>query len=181
MQKDYEQAQQINKRTFRKLNITTGDFDEKQILKLTPILQNYTADYCDPRSKIVLLKQVSAAGFVRLAAQLANDHYEKCAKHPEFLELVYTYNKQLGEYPKALEAINQLIEWDPANPNFRFDRGRLYEDTKRFEKALTDYISTLDLLGRPEEVAPVQFYYVATMYEKLGRFCEAATPLETYI
>ncbi len=181
MQRDYEQAQQVNERLFGKLNIAVGDFDEKQVLKLAPILQNYTADYCDPRSKKALLKIISEAGFVKLAAQLANDHYEKCAKNPEFLVLAYSYNKQLGEYPNALEIINQLIEWDPANPTFRFDRGNLYEETKRFEKALVDYISTLDLLGRPEEVAATQFYYIATMYAKLGRFCEAATPLETYV
>lgn len=181
MQKDYEQAQQVNERAFKKLNISIGDFDQAQIIKLTPILQNYTADYCDPRSKIALLKQVSAIGFVRLAAQLANDHYEKCAKYPEFLILGFSYNEQLGEYSKALEIINRLIEWDPANANFRFDRGKLYEDTKRFEKALMDYTSTLDLLGRPENVAAEQFYYIATMYAELGRYCEAATPLETYI
>ena len=181
IKKDNDQIRQVIERSFTKLNISIGDFDGEQIRKLAPILQKYTADYCDPRSKIALLKQVSAAGFVRLAAQLANDHYERCAKYPEFLVLGYSYNEQLGEYSKALEIINRLIEWDPANANFRFDRGKLYEDTKRFEKALMDYISTLDLLGRPEEVAARQFYYIATMYEKLGRFCEAATPLETYI
>jgi aspartyl protease family protein len=181
IQKDYEQVQLANERHFKKLNISMASFDQKQILKLTPILQNYTADYCDPRSKIVLLKQVSAVGFVRLAAQLASDHYAKCAKYPEFLELGFSYNEQLGDYPKAFEIVNQLIEWDPANAVFRFDRGKLYEDTNRFEKALMDYISALDLLGRPEDVAAVQFYYIATMYAKLGRFCEAATPLETYI
>ncbi len=146
-----------------------------------PILQDYTADYCDPRSKLALLERISSAGFVRLAAQLANEHYQKCAKDPKFLLAAYSYNEQLGEYAKALDVINQLVEWDPANATFRFDRGDLYEKTKRFEKALVDYTSTLDLLGRPEKVAAVQFYYIATMYAELGRFCEAATPLETYI
>ena len=51
MQKDYEQAQLANERHFKKLNISMASFDQNQILKLTPILQNYTADYCDPRSK----------------------------------------------------------------------------------------------------------------------------------
>ncbi len=176
-----EQAKQINERSFKKLNITVDDFDEKQISKLTAILQDYTADYCDPRSKIALIKRIAGAGFVRLAAQLASEHYQKCAKDPQFLLEAYSYNKQLGEYEKALVVMNQLIEFDPANATFRFDRGNIYEDTNRFEKALVDYISTLDLLGRPEEIHPTQFYYIATMYAKLGRFCEAATPLETYV
>ena len=181
MQRDNAQVQQANERSFKKLNISIGDFDEKQLLKLTPIVQGYTADYCDPRSKIALLNQVSDAGFVQLAAQLANDHYEKCAKHPEFLELGYAYNVQLGEYSKALQIINRLIEYDPANADYRFSRGKVYEDTKSFAKALMDYISTLDLLGRPEKIDVDQFYEIATMYAQLGKFCEAATPLETYI
>ena len=116
--------------------------DQEQLKKLAPILRDYTADYCDPRSKIPLIKQVSTAGFVRLAAQLATDHYENCARDPEFLEYDFEYNEEIGEYPKALEIINRLIEWDPASAQYRFKRGKLYEDTTRFEKALMDYIST---------------------------------------
>jgi clan AA aspartic protease (TIGR02281 family) len=181
MQKDYQQVQQFNERYFKKFNIDSHEFDEKQIAKLMPILQGYTADYCDPRSKITFVRKVGDAGFVRLAAQLAGDHYEKCAKYPDFLELDYAYNEQLGEYSKALEIINRLIEYDPASANYRFSRGKIYEDTKSYKKALVDYISTLDLLGRPEKIDGDQFYEIATMYAKLGKFCEAATTLETYI
>jgi aspartyl protease family protein len=181
MQKDVEQTKQVVERSFNKLKIPVDEFDQEQLKKLAPIVREYTADYCDPRSKLALLEQVSSAGFVRLAAKLADDHYGSCAKKPEFLVWSFTYNQQLGEYSKALEIINRLIEFDPANAQFRFDRGRLYEDTNRFEKALMDYISTLDLLGKPQEVAGTQFYYISVMYEKLGRYCEAATPLETYI
>lgn len=181
IQRDNEQIKQVDERPLKNFYIDPRDFNTEQLGKLTPFLRDYTADYCDPRSKIALLRQLDAAGFVRLAAQLANDHYEKCAKDAEFLILAYTYYEQLGEYPRALEIINRLVEWDPANADFRFSRGRIYEATKHFEKALMDYISTVDLLGRPEEVAATQFYYIATMYAELGRFCEAATPLETYI
>jgi aspartyl protease family protein len=177
----YSQIHQNDERSFNRLKISVGDFDDRQILKLTPILAEYTADYCDPRSKLELLRKINAAGFVRLAAQLANDHYEKCAKNPEFLEVGYYYNDKLGEYAKAIEIINRLIELDPANANYRFSRAKTYEAMKLFERALLDDISALDLLGRPEKLDVQQFYEIATMYAQLGRFCEAATPLEAYI
>jgi tetratricopeptide (TPR) repeat protein len=129
----------------KKLNITPGDFDEKQLRKLTPILRDYTADYCDPQSTIALLKQIDAAGFVRLAAKMASDHYEKCGKYSDFLELGYYYNDKLGEYQKALEIINRLIELDPASADYRFNRAKTYETMKVFDKALLDQISALDL------------------------------------
>jgi clan AA aspartic protease (TIGR02281 family) len=52
---------------------------------------------------------------------------------------------------------------------------------EQFQKALMDQISALDLLGNPEKVAAQQYYEIATMYAALGRFCEAATPLETFL
>jgi tetratricopeptide (TPR) repeat protein len=169
-QKHHEAIQLADEQVFKRLNISIRDFDETQIAKLRPILQGYTADYCDPRSKVTLIRRVSAVGFIQLASRLADDHYEKCAKNLEFLELSYAYNEQLGDYSKALGIINRLIEIDPANATYRFSRGKTYEDTKRFEKALMDYISTLDLLGRPENVDARQFYEIATMYAQLGTF-----------
>ncbi len=147
IKQDDEQSRQV----FKKLNISVGDFDKEQLSKLTPILHNYTADYCDPQSKIRLLRSMDAAGFVRLAAQMANDHYEKCRKYPDFLQLAYYYNDKLGEYSRALEIIDRLIEQDPASAYYRFSRAKTYESMKLFGKALMDQISALDLL---EHVPP---------------------------
>jgi clan AA aspartic protease (TIGR02281 family) len=44
-----------------------------------------------------------------------------------------------------------------------------------------DYISTLDLFPDLSNVAGSQFYQVSTMYDKLGKPCDAIAPLETYI
>ena len=181
IQKNNEQAQQLNERNFKKLNIASGDFDDKQISKLIPILQNYTADFCDSRSKYKLITKVDEAGFIRLAAKLSADQYEKCAKELNFLALSSDYYEELGEHSKALEIINRAIELGPASANYRFERAKIYEAMGNFEKALLDQISTLDLLGRGEEIGGQQFYEVAKMYASLKRFCEAATPLETYI
>lgn len=168
-------------RTFTKLNISVDQFDSAQILKLTPILREYTADYCDPRSKYKLIARVAEAGFLKIAAKLSVDQYEQCAKDIPYLAYASTYYQTLGEYPKALEIINRAIELDPAGPNYRYRRGKIYEALGNYDKALIDQISALDLLGKPQEIGAQQFYEIATMYAALKRFCEAATPLDTYI
>ena len=137
--------------------------------------------FVTPRSKIALLKKINDAGFVKLSAQLATDHYERCAKNSSFLEMASAYYRQLGAYDKALEIRDRLVAIDPASAGNRFWRGKIFEGMGRFDKALSDYISALDLLGRPEQVEANSFYEIATMYAALGKYCEAATPLETYI
>lgn len=177
----YTQFRAADAESFKRLNIPMSDYNDAQIYKLSPIVKDYTADYCDPASKIALVDKVRSAGFVELAARLATDHYNRCAKDARFLMIASDNYTELGQYTKALEITERLIQYDPANYSIRFRRGKIYEAMKRFDKALVDYTSTLALLGRPEHVAVSQFYEIASMYAALGKFCEAATPLETYI
>ena len=158
-----------------------SEFNDGQINVLAPIVNTYTADFCDPRSKIQFLDRIKDKGFVELSARLALEHYEKCAKDARFLELASYNYSDLGNYQKALELSDQLVQYDPASPNYRFERGKSYEGMQRFDKALIDYITTLGLFKKIENVAAVQFYEIASMYAALNRFCEAATPLETYL
>src|SRR5664279_421099 len=57
----YTQVHQNDERPFKKLNIAVSDFDDRQVAKLAPILDDYTADYCDPRSKMALLGTLNVA------------------------------------------------------------------------------------------------------------------------
>ena len=151
----YQSIQQHDEQPFKKLKLSVGDFDQQQTKKLTPILREYAADYCEPQSKMSLLRRLQAAGFLQLAADLAVAHYDTCAKNFSFLEIGSFYYKELGAYSKALNIRNRLVDSDPANPNYRFGRGKVYEGMERYDKALVDYISALDLLGRPEQVARI--------------------------
>jgi clan AA aspartic protease (TIGR02281 family) len=166
---------------FQKFNISIQDFDQAQISKLAVILGDYAADYCDARSKSRLIARVNEAGFVRLAGQLSIDQYERCSKELYFLQYASTYYHRSGDNARALEIINRFIDQDPASANGRYSRGKIFETMGQFDKALIDQISALDLLGKPEKTAAKQYYEVASMYAAVGKFCEAATPLETYI
>ena len=46
---------------------------------------------------------------------------------------------------------------------------------------VTGFASNVQLLGEPRSVARSPFYNIALMYAALGRYCDAITPIETYV
>jgi clan AA aspartic protease (TIGR02281 family) len=59
--------------------------------------------------------------------------------------------------------------------------GECLRELKDFAHALTDYINAVQLLGEPNTVSVDNFYDISRMYAALGRYCDAVTPIETYI
>jgi aspartyl protease family protein len=74
-----------------------------------------------------------------------------------------------------------LVNSNPANAQVRYWRGNAYEQLGNFSNALTDYINSIQLLGEPASVDIDNFYDVSRMYAALKRYCDAITPIETFI
>jgi len=86
-----------------------------------------------------------------------------------------------SDFANALDVANSLIASDPIRAVYRCKRGQTYEELKDFERALGDYLVSLQLSGTPSRVAGFVFYDIARMYAALGRFCDAITPVETFV
>jgi len=97
------------------------------------------------------------------------------------LERAYSGLTKVSDFPGALQIANQMVEYDPAEAQYRIWRGATYEQLKDYSNALSDFITGLQLLGNPRRVSVRQFYYISQMYEALGRYCDAIGPIETYI
>jgi clan AA aspartic protease (TIGR02281 family) len=86
-----------------------------------------------------------------------------------------------SDFGNALNIANDLVASDPVKATYRYIRGQTYEQLKDFDRALNDYIVSVQLLGTPSRVAGFHFYDVARMYAALGRFCDAITAVETFV
>jgi clan AA aspartic protease (TIGR02281 family) len=86
-----------------------------------------------------------------------------------------------SDFSAALRVADDLVRSDPADAQVRYWRGNVHEELKDFALALTDYINTVQLMGDPDTVSVNHFYDISRMYAALGRYCDAITPLETYI
>jgi clan AA aspartic protease (TIGR02281 family) len=56
-----------------------------------------------------------------------------------------------------------------------------YDHLDDFSHALTDYLNTIQLADDPKGLVGDVFFKTSRMYAELGRYCDAITPMETYI
>jgi aspartyl protease family protein len=87
----------------------------------------------------------------------------------------------VNDFSAALSVAEDLVRSDPADPRFRHYRAEAYEHLNDYTAALADYINVVQLLGEPRRVAASPFYMISLMYAALGRYCDAITPIETYV
>ncbi len=97
------------------------------------------------------------------------------------LEAAYSAYTRVGDHKAAVRVADELVKSDLGNKNYRFWRGNAHEHARDYKAALSDYISTLELFPDLSTVAASQFYEVSLMYDKIGKPCEAISPLETYL
>jgi aspartyl protease family protein len=138
---------------------------------------------CFQDAVIELADALLDAGYPRESAETLLAFVKRCTvtNKPAILVRAYTAFKKTGDLSGALVVVNELVEADPADPQYRYSRGATYEQLGEFAKALPDYIAALQLLGTPYRIAGGQFYDISRMYAALGRYCDAISPIETFI
>jgi clan AA aspartic protease (TIGR02281 family) len=97
------------------------------------------------------------------------------------LPLAYDAFGRINDHASALEVADQLVTEVPSNGTARYWRAMAHERTGNLARALTDYMSTLQLVGNPRNVSADVFYKLSQTYAALGRHCDAITPIEMYI
>jgi aspartyl protease family protein len=136
---------------------------------------------CDSVAFSALATLMENAGYPRESAKGLESYNLECTQSDEMLEAAYSAYTRVGDHKAALRVADELVKSDSGNKNYRFWRGNAYERARDYKAALADYISTLELFPDLSTVASSQFYQVSLMYDKIGKPCEAISPLETYL
>jgi clan AA aspartic protease (TIGR02281 family) len=121
------------------------------------------------------------AGYPRESATSIRTFVKRCPNSEHLLPAAYDALDRIGDFAGALEVADQLVNVYPANATFRYRRGIAYDQTNDHLHALTDYMNTIQLARDPKHVSGDVFYKMSRVYEKLGRYCDGITPIETYI
>jgi clan AA aspartic protease (TIGR02281 family) len=50
-----------------------------------------------------------------------------------------------------------------------------------FKPAIDDYVTAIELFGNKNQISSVSYLAMARDYEKLGQFCDAVLPIETWV
>jgi clan AA aspartic protease (TIGR02281 family) len=121
------------------------------------------------------------AGYPRESATSLRTFVKRCRNSEGLLQLAYDVLERISDFDGALDVADQLVKAYPANGTFRYWRATAYDHLNDFSPALIDYINTIQLANDPKRLIGDVFYNLSRMYAELGRYCDAITPMETYI
>jgi tetratricopeptide (TPR) repeat protein len=128
-----------------------------------------------------LSESLIKVGRPREAATSVRYFVKRCKNSEGLLQIAYSALERISDYEGALEVADQLVKAYPARGTFRYWRATAYDHLDDFSKALTDYLNTIQLANDPKDLVGDVFFNASRMYAELGRYCDAITPMETYI
>jgi tetratricopeptide (TPR) repeat protein len=136
---------------------------------------------CYKDAIIGLSRALLESGYPRESANGLLSFAKRCGTSEVLLRDAYEALVKVGDFSAAVRVADELVKADSADATYRYMRAEAFEQVKDFEHALIDYINSLQLLGNPSRVIGYQFTDISRMYAALGRYCDAITPIETYI
>jgi aspartyl protease family protein len=144
-------------------------------------LEQLSHEPCYKDGALGLADALIAAGYPREADTSLLSFAKRCGDSDALLQRRHRALLKASDFANALNIANNLVASDPARATYRYMRAQTYEQMKNYEAALGDYIVSLQLAGPPSRIGGFQFYDVARMYATLGQFCDAITPVETFV
>src|SRR5262249_30424540 len=87
----------------------------------------------------------------------------------------------LSDYATASTVASDLINMEPFGDNGYFLRAFAEEKLGLYRKAADDYSTAIELFGDKSHIASVGYEGLARSYDKLGRPCDAAASIETWV
>ena len=124
---------------------------------------------------------LSQGGYPRESSLSLINFVKRCPGSEYLLANAYDALRQIGDLHGALEITDKLVQTYPINSQFRYWRGRARDELNDYGNALNDYVNAVQLEAEPARLVGDVFYNMSRMYAALQRFCDAITPIETYI
>lgn len=144
-------------------------------------LEQLAREPCYTDAVVQLGEQLLKAGFPREAGTSLQTFARRCGNAGKVLPLAYEAFGRINDHAKALEVADQLVNAVPSNGTVYYWRAMAHERTGNLTRALSDYMSTMQLVGNPRHLSGDVFYKLSQTYAALGRYCDAITPVEMYI
>jgi clan AA aspartic protease (TIGR02281 family) len=136
---------------------------------------------CDQKAIDDLGKALESAGYRRDAATAHTSFSATCGGHAPSLRRAINILLTLSDYETAVTVAGHLIALEPFNDNGYFLRAVAYDRHGSSQKAIDDYTTAIELFGNKQTISSASYFGMARSYEKLGQFCDAILPIETWI
>lgn len=136
---------------------------------------------CDQRSIDSLAAELGKFGYRREAANSLINFVRACGAPVQALHHAAAILMSLTDHAKALEVIDEIVRLAPTSYDSYLIRAAALHKSGDYQRALIDYANVIELLGNKRSVPPAIYMGMADAYAKLGRLCEAITPILTWM
>ena len=144
-------------------------------------LEQLKREPCFKDAVAELSEELSKAGYPRESANSLIGFVKHCPGSDFLLANAYDPLLQIGDLKGAFTVADELVQAYPAKSQFRYWRGRVRDQLNDYPNALNDYINAVQLDPEPKRLVGDVYYNISRMYAALKRYCDAITPMETYI
>jgi clan AA aspartic protease (TIGR02281 family) len=144
-------------------------------------LGELSRERCDQQAIADLGDALQKAGYRREAATAHVRFSAICDGHAPSLRTAANILLKLSDYTGAATVASNLIKLEPFSDNGYFLRAVANDRGGAPRKAIDDYITAIELFGNKEKISSASYYAMARSYEKLGQFCDAIVPVESWI
>jgi clan AA aspartic protease (TIGR02281 family) len=137
---------------------------------------------CDQTSVNDLALALDRLGYRREAAGALYNFVRQCGAPTSALHRSIEIFLKLSDYPMAVEVADEFIRRAPSSDDAHYLRGVALEGAQDFRRALVDYADAIELFASDKKsISSRVFLHMASAYAALGQFCEAATPIYTWV
>jgi clan AA aspartic protease (TIGR02281 family) len=144
-------------------------------------LEELGRERCDQSAIGSLGTALEKAGYRREAAVAQVTFSQTCGGHAASLRAAANVLLKLSDYSAAEAVASDLIKLEPYNSSGYYLRGFAYDRSGSPKKAIDDYITANELFGNKDKIPGTGYFGLARSYEKLGRYCDAITAIETWV
>lgn len=149
--------------------------------EIARVLDELEREPCDKTAIQNLGKALGTNGYRREAARAHVRFSETCGGHAPSLRESVNILINLSDYDEAAEVATKLIGLSPFNDNGYFLRAIARYNSSDYREAIDDFATAIELFGNKERISSVSYYHMAQSYEKLGQYCDAVAPIETWV
>jgi len=144
-------------------------------------LEELAREPCDQKAIQELGNALDRVGRRREAANAYTSFSATCGHHAPSLRAAVNILLLLSDYRRAASVATDLIALEPFDDNGYFLRAVAYDRGGETRQAIDDYVTAIELFGQKDRISSVSYLNLARAYEKLGQFCDAVQPIESWV
>jgi clan AA aspartic protease (TIGR02281 family) len=144
-------------------------------------LEQLGRERCDKQAIFDLATALQRAGYRRESANVDVTFSRMCGGYAPSLRRAANVLLGLSDYSGAETVASEVINLEPLYDNGYYLRALARDGSGLAEKALDDYVTTIELVGDKDIIISTPYFNMARLYEKLGQFCDAVLPIEAWV